>query len=136
MTNDDYHKAYRRASLQLHPDKCQGDAEQKALTTKLFQKANAAKELLTVDETDPTAVAERQSIIRRYLWYEHERAMTEPSPEDDQTLANFQAHLKRTGPTTTGRVLPGVGLLHAALLQCFRDRRRGGRKSSIAPHHS
>ena len=26
MTNDDYQRAYRRASLQLHPDKCQGDA--------------------------------------------------------------------------------------------------------------
>ena len=81
--------------------------------------------MLTIDETDPDAVSGRQTIIRRYLWYEHERAMTE-SPEDDQTLKNFQTFLKRAGPTTTGRVLPGVGLLHAALLQCFRSRRRGG----------
>ena len=106
------------------PTKCHGDSTEKALTTKLFQKATAAKELLTIDETDPDAVSGRQTIILRYLWYEHERAATE-SPEDDQALKNFQMFLKRAGPST-GRVLPGIGLLHATLLQCFRSRRKGG----------
>ena len=76
-------------------------------------------------------MVERQSLIRRYLWYEHERASAEPSPtpEDNQMFAHFQAHLTRTG--TTGRVLPGVGILHATLLQCFRDRKRGGRNTTV-----
>ena len=43
MTNDDYQKAYRRVSLQLHPDKCQGDAEQQTLTTELFRKSHCCK---------------------------------------------------------------------------------------------
>ena len=50
MTNAGYHKAYTKAAIKFHPDKCRGGPEARERFATLSRKSKAAEELLTIDE--------------------------------------------------------------------------------------
>ena len=109
--------------------------------TKLSQKAGAATELLAITEANEEQVARREALIRRFLWAELELSHEGISwSEHGATLLNEEGqqdnlhqHLGRS-MMTTGRVLPGVGMMYGYLLQSFanRGRQRRGKSTTMA----